>query len=163
MDVTTISGIIGFAILVFIGFDSEYLSSFFFNPHGIFMVFGGTAVAILINTPLKYLIKAISGLKNLFIEKTEASPEKIIPFIIELSEQCRINGLKALKDVDTTVAKGFLSRTAMAAFEYNDPIFVRQIVEEEINQSIDEKNETVNVYRTMSILAPMFGMLGTLL
>ena len=67
MDVTTISGIVAFAVLIFIGFDSEYLSSFFFNPHGIFMVFGGTAVAILINTPLKYLVKAVSGLKNLFV------------------------------------------------------------------------------------------------
>ena len=47
--------------------------------------------------------------------------------------------------------------------EYNDSNFVRHVLEQEVNQRVDEMNEVANVYRTMGILAPMFGLLGTLI
>ena len=54
-------------------------------------------------------------------------------------------------------------RASLAALEYNDSNFVKQVMEQEINQAADETNEIANVYRTMSILMPMFGLLGTLI
>ena len=55
------------------------------------------------------------------------------------------------------------SRAATAALEYNDSNFVRQVLEQEINQNVDDMNEVTNVYRTMGIMSPMFGLLGTLI
>jgi chemotaxis protein MotA len=51
----------------------------------------------------------------------------------------------------------------MVAVEYNDPELVKSILEGEINTSFDRHNEVINVFRTAAILAPMFGLLGTLI
>jgi chemotaxis protein MotA len=71
--------------------------------------------------------------------------------------------MSALKEADPKVAGGFLERAATAALEYSDSKFVRQVLEQEINQAFDDINEVANIYRTMGVLAPMFGLLGTLI
>lgn len=163
MDITTILGVAGAVGLVFAGFASGQLSASLLNMHGVIVVLGGTMVATLINTPLKYISRAFFELGSIFRENEEVSPEKLIPVLVNLAEQSRMRGLAALKEADTRVAKGFLGRAATAALEYNDYNFVRQVLEQEINQSVDDMNEVANVYRTMGVMAPMFGLLGTLI
>lgn len=163
MDITTVIGVLGAVGLVAAGFAGNQISVSLLNLHGIVVVLGGTAVATLINTPLKFITRAVSELGSIFREKEEASPEKIIPVLVNLAEQTRMRGLSALKEADTSVAGGFLNRAATAALEYNDYKFVRQVLEQEINQGVDDMNEVANVYRTMGVMAPMFGLLGTLI
>jgi len=163
MDITTIVGVAGAAALILAGFAGNQISASLINMHGVVVVIGGTVVATLINTPLKFVTGAVTQLGWIFRENDEASPEKLIPLLVNLAEQARKRGLTALKEADAGVAKGFLSRAASAALEYNDYNFVRQVLEQEINQAADDMNEVTNVYRTMSVMAPMFGLLGTLI
>ncbi|MCM2267529.1 MAG: MotA/TolQ/ExbB proton channel family protein [Elusimicrobiales bacterium] len=163
MDLSTIVGVVAFAALMFMGITTRQLSSTLVNSHAVFVVLGGTFVAILLNTPLRYLVKAVTELKTMLFDEENEDMVKLIPIMTELTEQCRVKGLSALKEADPNIAKGFLSRAAMAALEYNDYNFVKQVMEQEINQAADEANEVANVYRTMGILMPMFGLLGTLL
>ncbi len=163
MDLTTIAGVIGFIALITGGIVTDQLTVSLVNVHGVYVVFGGCLVAILINTPLKNLIRALKELGSLFKGNGSSKPETMIPIIVELAEQCRMKGLSALRETDTQIADGFLNRAAFAALEYNDTQFVRQVLEQEINQVTDEINEAANVYRTMGVLAPMFGLLGTLI
>lgn len=163
MDFSTIFGVGAFVGLVVLGVATGQLSSSLVNLHAVFVVMGGCLVAMLINTPLRYLIKAVTELKTLLLDDESARVNKTITIMTALAEQCRIKGLSALKDADPVVAKGFLSRAAMAALEYNEYNFVKQVMEQEINQAADETNEVANVYRTMSVLMPMFGLLGTLI
>ncbi len=163
MDITTILGVAGAAGLLLAGFAGGQISASLVNMHGVVVVLGGTLVATLINTPLKYITRAFLELGWIFRENDEAFPEKLIPVLVNLAEQCRMRGLTSLKEADTAAGKGFLSRAATAALEYNDSNFVRQVLEQEINQSVDDMNEVANVYRTMGVMAPMFGLLGTLI
>ncbi|MEW5907348.1 MAG: MotA/TolQ/ExbB proton channel family protein [Elusimicrobiota bacterium] len=157
------AGILIAAGMLVFGVVSGELSSALFNTHAFFVVFGGTITAMLINTPLPYLSRAVFGLGMLFRGESFADPARVIPVMVELAEKCRTNGLSALKEADQSLVGGFLNRAAMAALEYNDYNFVKQVLEQEINQSVEEMNETVNVYRTMGVLMPMFGLLGTLI
>ena len=120
-------------------------------------------MAMLINSPAAYLRKAALEIRSILAPEDGMRPEKMIGPMVELAEQCRQRGLAALKDADPAAAGGFLARAAAAALEYNDYKFVKQVLEEEINQALDEKNEVANVYRTMGVMAPMFGLLGTLI
>ena len=164
MDLATIFGILAFGGLVYAGIVSRQLTDALVNMHGVFVVLGGTFVAMLLNTPLVFLVKALRELfLVMFREGGLASPEKIVPVMVELAEQCRMRGMTAMKDVDTRIGDGFLSRAAVAALEYNDAQFVRKVLEQEINQGADITNEVANVYRSMGVLAPMFGLIGTLL
>lgn len=163
MDITTVLGVLGAAGLIFAGFAGNQLTSSLINMHGVVVVIGGTVVATLINTPLKTISRTVAELGLIFRENGEASPEKLIPVIVSLAEQARQRGLSAFKEADPGIANGFLSRATTAALEYNDYNFVRQVLEQEINQSVDDMNEVANVYRTMGVMAPMFGLLGTLI
>jgi chemotaxis protein MotA len=163
MDFSTILGLAAFGILIFVGVETKQLSASLVNVHGVVVVLGGCIVAMLLNTPFKYLIKALVELKSMLVESDASNIQRIIPVITSLAEQCRMKGLSALKDTDQRIARGFLSRASLAALEYNDYNFVKQVMEQEINQASEELNEVANVYRTMSILMPMFGLLGTLI
>lgn len=163
MDITTILGIAGAAALIFAGFAGNQISASLINMHGVVVVIGGTVVATLLNTPLNHITRAVSELGHFFREDGDSSPEKIIPALVNLAEQSRMRGLTALKEADPVLAKGFLNRAATAALEYNDYNFVRQVLEQEINQTVDDMNAVANVYRTMGVMAPMFGLLGTLI
>jgi chemotaxis protein MotA len=163
MDFGTIAGLAALGALLFVGVETNQLSSSLVNMHGVGVVLGGSLVAMLLNTPFKYLLKAVAEIKFMLLQGDSANIQRLIPVITGLAEQCRMKGLSSLKDADPALANGFLSRASQAALEYNDYNFVKQVMEQEINQTVDEMNEVANVYRTLSILLPMFGLLGTLI
>ena len=163
MDMSTILGVAAFVLLILGGVATKQLSASLVNLHGVFVVLGGCFVAMLLNTPFKYLLKAVTELKTLMLDDDSVNMHMIVPVMSGLAEQCRMKGLSALKDANPYIAKGFLGRASLAALEYNDYNFVKQVMEQEINQAADEANEVANVYRTMSVLMPMFGLLGTLI
>ena len=47
--------------------------------------------------------------------------------------------------------------------EFKEPKYVQEVLEAELYCEMDHHNEIVNVYRTLSILFPMFGLIGTLI
>lgn len=163
MDLSTVLGLAAFVVFIIVGVATKQLSASLLNVHGVFVVLGGSFVAMLLNTPIRYLVKAVTEMKTLFFEDDSDNLNKIIPVMTALAEQCRQKGLSALKDADPQIARGFLNRASMAALEYSDTNFVKQVMEQEINQAADETGEVANVYRTLSVLMPMFGLLGTLL
>lgn len=163
MDYSTLLGIVAFFALVFVGFSTGQITSSLINLHGVLVVMGGSLVAMLINTPFLYLSKAVTELRFLMFSDDIAEIKRTIPVMVALAEQCRSTGLSALKNADPALAKGFLARVSAAALEYNDSNFVKHVIEQEINQAADETNEVANVYRTLGLLSPMFGLLGTLM
>jgi chemotaxis protein MotA len=163
MDISTILGIAAAAGIIGAGFADNQLSASLINLHGVVVVVGGTLAATLINTPLKHIGRSFAELGLVFFDKGAASPVSVVPVMVSLAEEARKRGLAALKDADPAVAGGFLARAASAALEYNEQNFVRQVLEQEINQGVDDMNEVADVYRTMGVMAPMFGLLGTLI
>jgi len=163
MDIMTL---FGFMVLVLVILSSYFLGELplvLFNLHAVLLVIGGTLIATMINTPKKYFLKAIKAFSLVFISGEYEDIYPAINHIVELSEKARKNGLKSLKEADEKIANGFLKRACDAVVEYGDQNFVKNILEKEINQSFDELNEVSNVYRTMSLLSPMFGLIGTLI
>src|SRR3989339_765810 len=114
MDFSTVLGILAFAGLLFLGISENQITSSLVIPHGVFVVLGGVFVAMLINTPLKYLIKSVTEMKTLMFEDETAQFHKSLAALVALAEQCRMRGLSALKDTDRGVADGFLARAADA-------------------------------------------------
>ncbi|MDD5209486.1 MAG: MotA/TolQ/ExbB proton channel family protein [Elusimicrobiales bacterium] len=163
MDYNTIFGIVGFIALILIGVFTGQLDGSLLNLHGVFVVLGGSFVAILINTPFVHTYKAVTELRFLMFNDEMNEIRRTVPVMVDLAGQCRSKGLSALKDADPKHANGFLTRVSAAALEYNDSAFVKRVITQEINQVADEMNEVANVYRTFGLLSPMFGLLGTLI
>lgn len=163
MDLTTVLGIIGAVVLLWQGTVSGEINATLLNWHGLVVVLGGTGVALLLNTPGRYIVEAAKAVLTLIVTSPYKRPEDTIKIMVTVAEQAQGRGLAALRDVDTRAAGGFLSRAAQVALEHNDPEFVREVLENEVNQGGDHQNEVANVFRTASVMAPMFGLIGTLL
>jgi len=163
MDFTTWAGIIGVVVLLVVGAVSGELSSIFLNAHGIIVVGGGTLVAMMINTPTAYLKETVMTLFSLLRSSNNGKPEDIIPEITRMAEQVQTGGLGVLRNVDSRLAGGYLQSAATTALEYNNPDFVRTVLENEVNNSVDRSNEVINVIRTAGVVSPMFGLIGTLI
>jgi chemotaxis protein MotA len=163
MDLTTIFGIGLMAGLLWLGAATGQIPAFFLNWHGLIIVCGGSAGALLLSTPMDEILEAVGALTSLFRGRSVGTNSRVVAQVFELAERFRARGSAAWRDVDSTAAGGFLARAAGLAAELNDADMVRTILESEINSAYDRRNEVVNVYRTLAILAPMFGLLGTLI
>lgn len=163
MDITSVIGAIALIGLVVGGAISGALPAFFINEHGLVIVFGGTGAAMLLNTPIDDLKRAVKALKVFWRGETFPPPAAVVASVTALAEQVHKQGAAALQQADQKAVQGYLRRAAMIAVQYNDPDLVESILEGEINVAFDRHNEVVNVFRTAAILAPMFGLLGTLI
>jgi chemotaxis protein MotA len=165
MDLTTIVGFAalgaGIGLAAFVG----ALPAVFLDWHGLGIVVGGTAIAMLINSPFEHLLQAVSSVGRLFGGGNRGYRDlrRTVKAVVTLAERAQANRLAALQEVDAAEVDGYLRHAAQLALEYNDPEKVYRVLDNEIDQNFDRQNEVVNVFRTAGILAPMFGLLGTLI
>lgn len=163
MDLATLVGTAGVLGLIIIGVLSGDVGMVFLNPHGILIVFGGTAAAMLINTPLQYVRDTLQATISLFRSDPYGEPGELIPVLVRMAELVQRNGLGSMRNADPFAAHGFFAAAATTALEYNNPDFVRRVLETEVNNQVDRANEVINVIRTAGVVSPMFGLIGTLL
>jgi len=163
MDITTILGFVAMAGLLVLGVFTGQLPSFFLNWHGLGIVLGGSFAAMLVNTPGWQIRGALSAFFVALRGGHGTNTEKLITSIVSLAEQVRARGISALQGAGGNEADGFLAKAAAVAIEYNNADLVEEILINDINTTFDRNNEITNVYRTLSVLAPMFGLLGTLI
>ncbi|MBI3288242.1 MAG: MotA/TolQ/ExbB proton channel family protein [Elusimicrobia bacterium] len=163
MDLTTVLGAFGLTALLVVGVKTGQLPPLFLNWHGIAIVFGGTAAAMLLNTPTEYITRAVASLGLLLRGNPYPNTDKIVTAVVALAEKVRTRGAAAFNETDPRAVGGYLQRAAVAAAEHNNVEVVQQMLVDEINAAYDLNNETINVFRTASVLAPMFGLLGTLI
>jgi len=163
MDFSTLIGFGGIFALVALGGATGELSAVFLNWHGIAIVFGGTTCAMLINTPAAYLREMVRAVLTLYRAGSYGKVDALVPEIVRIAEQVQSGGLGVLRNIDSRSAGGYLTSAATTALEYNNPEFVRSVLETEVNAQVDRANEIINIIRTGGVVAPMFGLIGTLI
>ena len=163
MDITTLLGLIGIVLMVVIGFVSGSISAILFNLHGLILVCGGTTIAMLINTPMEQIFDTVRSLRILIVGQDWARPRPVVAAMITASQEVHSKGIGALRAMDPKIGGGFASRAAQIALEFNNADYVYAVLDNEVTQDLERKNEVVNIFRTMSVLLPMFGLVGTLI
>ncbi len=135
-----------------------------FDKHGLVIVLGGAAAAMLISTPATQLFSALRTFLWTLVPGRMPSLEDASGELLRLSRKARAEGgLLALRDESVDFAGGFLRRALNAAQSSGETAAARDIVELEIKRRRVQRTEDANVFRTLGLLAPMFGLLGTLI
>jgi len=164
MDFSTIIGFFGALAVLGFGIHETGVSQIFLNAHGLVIVLGGSFAAMLINTPTRMLLGAIRAFLKLFLSTKVPPLDDAITEIVKLAEKARSEGgLLTLQDEGKEMAGGFLNRALNVAISTGEANEARRIMEEEIRQIRTRDLDNQNVWRTWGLLAPMFGLLGTLL
>lgn len=130
--------------------------------HGIVMVLGGSLAALLINSSFSELLSALARLGTVFFPSSMPTAERAIAEIVRLARKARAEGgILALQRESPDFAGGFLNRCLLVAISSGEAAEIRNTMEAEIRQLRLARQEDANLFRTLGTLAPMFGLMGT--
>jgi chemotaxis protein MotA len=164
MDIGTLIGIILGGMLIFCAviFGGAEGVAAFWNTPALFIVFGGTAAALLIAYPLKPIRKSLLSLRKCFAPPKNDSKEAIDQ-IVSFAEDVRRGGLLAQESRLDEIRDPFLAEGLHLIVDGLPPETVENILTSEIEAMQHRNQQERNVVLHCGKYAPAFGMIGTLI
>lgn len=167
MDIATLIGIVGGAVIVFFGIvsgDGGFASlGHFGDVPSTIITLGGTAICMLFQA--KSIPEYLASFKSikLVLKVPTANEAQVIGDIVKLSNVARKEGLLALEEMANNLEDEFLKKGIMLIVDGTDPELVRNIMETEL-ASVDKRhNEKIGFWANMAGMGPAWGMIGTLI
>jgi len=160
VDLATIGGIgLGSGIvLVSIMMGGDIMG--FVNVPSLLVVFGGTFSGVLVMYPLGTVIGAIkTAIKT--VKYPIEDPKKLIPVIVELAKKVRKDGALSLQTYKTPNL--FLAKGIGMMVDGMDANSIRSVLSTEIDAMRERHNAGSVFFDDIGLLAPAFGMIGTLI
>ncbi len=163
MDIGTVAGlaiaIVAILISIFLGGGSP---ATLINIPSIFVVFGGTAGAILASYPMASVLKVHTViLKSIFGTPLDAA--KTIKDLVGYAEIARREGILSLENHVEEMDDPFIVRGIKMAVDGTDPELIRTILDTELEALMDRHAQGKAILDTTGKMAPAFGMIGTLM
>jgi len=126
------------------------------------IVLGGTGGAVLVNTPARTLLSALSHLKEVFFERPER-PARIIDEILVFATKARKQGIVSLDQDAEHIADPFLQKALRLAVDGTDLEELKAMMELEIDLHEAHAEEAAKVFDSGGGYAPTIGIIGAVL
>lgn len=164
MDLSTLIGIVlGFVIIaVSITMDGIKAINNFINMPSLFIVVGGTIMALVASYPFSILKNIPSHMRILFQGKRFHNIS-CIETLVEFAMDARKNGLLALEQKAEELKDPFFKYAVMLIVDSHDPRDVRTLLNDELDYMTTRHETEISIYEKGTALAPAFGMIGTLI
>ncbi len=161
MDLATIVGFVaGIGFIVWgIGFGNI---AEFINFPSILITVGGTIAATAVSYPLPKL-KELIRVTTVVFKTKEEDPGQLIEALVGYAVRARHEGLLALESEAEGAGDPFLSKGLGLLVDGTDPTLVRSILETDISFLEERHKASAQIFETMALYAPAFGMVGTLI
>ncbi len=160
MDIATIIGLIGGAVLVVLAIFTGGDILIFINVPGLLIVVGGTIATCFIKFSLADVINSFRVAMKAFMVKIEP-PDEIMGKMVAIAKVAKERGLMALeneKPDDEFAAKAF--QFLADGFDEEQ---IKELLKKDINLTIQRHLTGQKVFKGMGGSAPAFGMIGTLI
>lgn len=162
MDISTLLGVVLGSALVLWGIMSGGPLSSFWDAPSLFITFGGTIGAVLVQHSMDEILNLFRVLKVLFTEPRN-SPLATIRVLVGMAEKARREGLLSLEEEAEAFDDPFLRKGVQLVVDGTDPDLVRNVLEIEISFVAERHRAGQEIFATMGAFAPAFGMIGTLI
>lgn len=162
MDIATVAGLAIGAVLILWALVLGGTASAFWDPNSVLITFGGTIAATLASFPTSQVIQSGQIVKKAFMSK-EPDPFEVIRILVSFAEKARREGLLALEDDASRLEDNFLQKGIQLVVDGTDPELVRDILETELAFLGDRHKSGAGVFDTLGLMAPAFGMIGTII
>ncbi len=160
MDIATIIGVLfGSTVLIAAIFLGGKMMLFVDLP-AFLIVGGGVTATAFIRFSMAEVMGSIRVAANAFFLRP-TQPQELIREIITLSHVARKNGLIVLDQ--QPIRDPFLKRAVMFCVDGHEAEFIEEVLQREVNLTVDRHEVGQSVFRGMGESAPAFGMIGTLL
>lgn len=127
-----------------------------------FIVFGGTAGAVVLSFPPKVLKKAIMLIKDVFIPPVVELNE-VIAEIIKYAQKARKEGVICLEKEAKDASDIVLTMGLEAVADGADPTLVQAMMENQISQQQEEITNGAKVFESAGGYSPTLGIIGAVM
>jgi len=163
MDIATIGGIVAAFVFLVLGvIFAQGSMLLFIDPASIMITVGGSFAAVLASYPLAYVLGMGKVVRFAFFAPVLNAKEMIIT-LVSFSEKARREGLLALEDDLDELDDEFLKKGIQLVVDGTDPELVRRIMETELEFIMERHEKGKKLFEDWALLAPAFGMIGTLM
>jgi chemotaxis protein MotA len=126
------------------------------------IVFGGTAGAVMITTPLPLLLAAVKKSSLVFIDNTPSS-EGVVEEILGYATRARKNGIVSLETDVEKIDDPFLKKALSLAVDGTDLQDLRRMMELEIQLDEQRGEAEAKVFEAAGGYSPTIGIIGAVL
>jgi chemotaxis protein MotA len=160
MDLATMIGLVGSIAAIMSAIFMGGSASTFINGPGMLIVIAGTMTVVLMKYPISVAAHAMKAAAKAFLHKAQ-TPKELIEKCVELANIARKEGVLGLEQVE--IENEFLKRGVMLIVDGNDENFVRKMLSNDINLTIERHEEGQGIFKSIGDVAPAMGMIGTLI
>ena len=160
MDIATVIGLIGGILLVLASIVTGGSMNSFINIPSLLVVIGGSIATCFIRFSMKDVINTIAVAMKAFLVKMQ-SPEEIIEQMVSYAKIAKKEGLIALEKEDP--GDKFSAKALRYLADGFDEGLIREILNKDIQITIQRHTVGQNVFKSLGGAAPAFGMIGTLI
>ncbi len=161
-NMATLIGLVGGVVLLALGISIGGSLVGFYDLPSIFITFGGSIMALMVQFPFSQFSSAIKCLHKAFFPP-EYDHQALIDELVEHAKKARRDGILALENAIYDSSDPFLQRGIRLVVDGTDPELVRNILESEIALMEERHRANKAFYDSWGILAPGFGMIGTVI
>lgn len=166
MDLATLIGIIGGAILVFVGIVTGEVGfgalKNFADFVSVVITVGGSMTELLASYSMQDFLGGLKSIKFAFqIQKFDEADT--IKKIIDLSNIARKEGLLQLEEAANDLDDQFMKKGVLLIVDGTDPDLVRAILETELECIEGRHRKMIGFWSNLAAMGPAWGMIGTLI
>jgi chemotaxis protein MotA len=135
----------------------------FLNIEALFVVMGGTFCALLVNYPLREVLKLAKVTKKVLTSTEQEDMTSIITTFVELSKKARAEGFLALENNVKNMTNDFLKRGVQMVIDGLDKDFIANMMETELGLIRERHTVGQEIFTALGTYSPAFGIIGTVL
>lgn len=162
MEFTTIIGLVGGTLVLAIGIALNGSLLGFIDLPSVFITLGGSLMAMCVNHSLGQFKEAFKAFGRT-LKKEQLDTESLLANIVDYAKKARREGLLALEDEVQKSDDPFLKKGIQLIVDGTDPELVRSILEIELSFMEERHKRNKAFFDTWGLLAPGFGMIGTVI
>ncbi len=127
-----------------------------------FIVFGGTAGAVILSFPQETLIDSVIAIKRVFFTEVSDFGE-IITELVKYATKARKEGVIALEKEAKNASDPLITLGLEAVADGADPKLVRDLMETQVGLMEERSKGAAKVWESAGALAPTIGIIGAVL
>jgi len=132
------------------------------QPTAAMIVLGGTIGAVMVQFPLRVVLKSFRALAGVFFE-LEGDLQAVITEIVGYANQARKKGIISLDSELPNIKDPFLRKFLMLAVDGSEPQELRKMMELELDNQEAHEERIPQVFESAGGFSPTIGIIGAVL